>query len=143
MALLNREDLLKKDDLKVEKVDLGEDEYIYVRCMTGHERDKFEQSLMKEKTDSRGNIKGFDRAMEDFRAKLAVLTICDEKGELLLRHNDYVALSRNMRIDKLEKIIEASQKLNKITDQDKEEMVKNSDAGLEDNSSSGSVENLE
>jgi hypothetical protein len=140
--LLDRKSLLKKDVLEIVQVDLGNDEFVCVRSMTGHERDLFEQSLMKEKTDANGNLKGYDRSLEDFRAKLAVLTICDEAGELLLNPDDYTLLSRRMSIIKLEKIITAAQKLNKITEQDKEELVKNSEAAPDGSSNSGSVENL-
>ncbi len=141
MGLLSREDLLREGQLEVVKVELGNDEFVYVRAMSGHDRDVFEQSLLKEKLDEKGNLKGYDRSMEDFRAKLAVLTICDEKGELLLAAKDYPMLSKRISITKLEKIITAAQNLNKISEQDKEDLVKNSNAGLEDSSSSGSAEN--
>jgi hypothetical protein len=137
--LLSREKLLSKCDLLIEKVELGNDEFVYVRSMTGHERDLFEQSLVKEKLDKKGNLTGYDRSLEDFRAKLAVLTICDEKGDLILDPKDYDTLSRSIRIDKLEKIVEAAQNLNKITDKDKDDLVKNSEAAPDGNSNSDSA----
>jgi hypothetical protein len=141
MGQLDRSKLLQKEVLQIEKVELGEDEFVYVRQMTGHERDTFEQSLIKEKKDSKGTITGYDRATSDFRAKLAVVTICDENGNLLLQPGDYPALSANMSAKTLEKIINTAQKLNSITEEDKENLVKNSEAGLVEGSSSGSVEN--
>jgi hypothetical protein len=141
MGQLDRSKLLQKEVLQIEKVELGEDGFIYVRQMTGHERDTFEQSLIKEKKDSKGTITGYDRATSDFRAKLAVVTICDEQGILLLQPGDYPALSANMSAKTLEKIINTAQKLNSITEEDKENLVKNSEAGLGEGSSSGSVEN--
>ena len=139
--LLTKEALLAKQDLKVTKVEFEDGDYVYVREMTGHERDTFEQSLIKEKKDSKGTITGYDRATSDFRAKLAVVTICDEQGILLLQPGDYPALSANMSAKTLEKIINTAQKLNSITEEDKENLVKNSEAGLGEGSSSGSVEN--
>jgi hypothetical protein len=140
-TLLDRKALLAKEDLKVEKVDLGKDEFVYVRQMTGHERDTFEQSLIKEQKDSKGNVVSYDRALGDFRAKLAVCTVCDEKGKLLLDPKDYDLLSKNMSAYRLERIINKAQSLNNITEEDKEGLVKNSETVPVDGSNSDSVEN--
>ena len=123
--LLKREDLLKKQELKVEKVDLGNDEYVFVREMTGRERDRFEQSLIGEVKDNKGNVVSYERKLEDFRAKLAVNTLCDENGNNLLEPGDYKTLSQNMGAARLDKIVTAAQKLNKIADEDREALVKN------------------
>lgn len=125
MALLNREKLLTKEELKREKVDLGGGEYVYVRQMTGRERDAFEQSILKVEDRADGGIE-YKRAFEDFRAKLAVCTICDDKGELLLKSRDAAQLSMSMSAAKLELIVNAAQELNRITQQDKEALIKNS-----------------
>ena len=119
--LLNREALLKKEDLEIVKVDLGKDEFVFVRQMTGHERDQFEQSIISVKKDG----SGVDRKMDDFRAKLAVNTLCDEKGKLMMKQADVTVLSRAMSAARLEKIMTVAQDLNKITEEDKEELVKN------------------
>lgn len=122
-GLLDRNSLLKKEELKTEKVDLGNGSYVYVRQMTGRERDRFEQSMMKE-VRNKGKV-NYERSLEDFRAKLAVQTLCDEKGNNLLQPNDYEALSTNMSAAKLEKIVNIAQELNKISEEDKEALVKN------------------
>jgi len=140
MALLDRKSLLAKEKLEVVKVELGDD-FVYVRQMTGRERDNFEQSLLKEVKDSRGQIVSYERSLQDFRAKLAVCTICDDKGTAILQPNDYPMLSQNMSAAKLEKIVQEAQKLNKITEEDKEGIVKNSVAAPGGNSNSASVEN--
>ena len=139
--LLKRETLLKREELKRVKVDLGNDEYVFVRQMTGRERDHFEQSLLKEVKDSKGTITGFDKSLEDFRAKLAVNTLCDENGNALLLPSDYAVLSQSMSAARLEKIVNEAQKLNAITEEDKEALVKNSEAVQDGNSSLDSVEN--
>lgn len=124
MALMDRKKLLAKRELKVEKVDLGGGEFVYVRQMTGRERDRWEISLMKEDVDKEGNTV-MKQSLEDFRAKLAVNTICDEQGNLLLKPEDVDALSQNMTGAELLKIASAAQELNKITEADKEKLVKN------------------
>lgn len=139
MALLDRKALLKKEDLKIEKVDLGNGEFVYVRQMSAREKDQFEMSLMKPVYDDSGNLIRMEQTLEDFRAKLAVNTICDEKGNLILQPNDYVLLSKNISAAKLEKIVNVAQRLNRITEKDKEELVKNSEQGPVDDSLSDSA----
>jgi hypothetical protein len=141
--LLDRKILLTKEKLETVKVDLGNDEFVFVRQMTGRERDNFEQSLLKRvtKNDSRGReTVTYEQSLSDFRAKLAVCCLSDEEGNALLQPNDYIALSQAMSAAKLEKIVNEAQKLNKISEEDKDELVKNSDAGEAGNSISDSVE---
>jgi len=139
--LLSRKRLLEKEELTIVKVEFENGDFVFVRQMTGHERDTFEQSLLKKNRDAKGVITGYEQATEDFRAKLAVVTLCDEKGNLLLQPGDYLLLSKSMSAKKLEKIINEAQKLNAITEEDKENIVKNLEVGQADNSNSDSVEN--
>jgi hypothetical protein len=138
-GILNREQLLQKRVLKIEKVSLEDGNFIYVRQMTGTERDTFEHSIMEVKREN-NNIR-IEQKTEYFRSKLAVVTICDEKGELLLKPDDYKTLSDSISAKDLESIVNAAQKLNKISPEDKEEIVKNLGAGLTGNSTSVSVGN--
>ena len=139
--LLSKENLLAKEKLEIVKVVFDSGDYVYVRQMTGHERDVFEQSLLKKNRDSKGTVISYEQATEDFRAKLAVVTLCNENGDAILEPKDYPALSRNMSAKRLEKIINTAQKLNAITEEDKEEIVKNSVADQVGSSNSDSVEN--
>jgi hypothetical protein len=141
MEALDRKKLLEKEKLEIIKVDLGKDEFVYVRQMTGRERDVFEQSLLKKNKDSKGNTIGYEQATEDFRAKLAVVTVCDEEGKPILQPGDYAILSQNMSAKRLEMIINVAQKLNAISEEDKEGLVKNLGAVQDGNSSSASAEN--
>lgn len=125
MGLLDRKKLLTKQALKIEKVDLENDDYVYVRQMTGRERDNYEQSLRR-KIEGKNGVADYELALENFRAKLAVNTVCDEKGDLILHLSDYEVLSDNMSAFTLEKIINVAQRLNNITEEDKEGLVKNS-----------------
>jgi hypothetical protein len=138
--LLNRDLLLSKEKLEVEKVEFENGDFVFVRQMTGHERDVFEQSLLKKNKDSKGMIVSYEQATEDFRAKLAVVTLCDENGDSILKPEDYHNLSRNMSAKRLETIINKAQKLNAITEEDKENIVKNSVAVQDGNSNSDFVE---
>jgi division protein CdvB (Snf7/Vps24/ESCRT-III family) len=141
MKQLTRADLLTKEKLEVVKVDLGNDECVYVTQMTGRQRDNFEQSLLKKVRDNKGVVTSYEQVTDDFRAKLAVVTVCDENGTLLFEPKDYNLLSMSIGIVKLEKIVNAAQKLNAISEEDKESLVKNSGPEAADSSSSVSVEN--
>jgi hypothetical protein len=125
MGLLTRGDLLKKETLSKEKVELNENgDFVYVRQMTAHEKNVWEMSQMKKTVDAKRKVQ-YDLSLEDYRAKLAVCCVCDEEGNLLFAPEDYHELSANISAATLEKIVDVAQKLNAITEEDKEEMVKN------------------
>jgi hypothetical protein len=139
MGLLGKKELLAKQKLVIEKVDLGNDEYVFVKEMTGRQREMFERSSLK-KVASQGKPSDYEVNLEDFRAKIVVMTACDEDGNLLLTSADAPTLSINMGAARLSTIADAAQKLNKITDEDKEDLVKNSDAAPDGSFNSGSAE---
>lgn len=139
--LLNREALLVKEALEIKKVEFADGNYVYVRQMTGRERDTFEQSLLKKVRDKKGTVVSYEQSTEDFRAKLAVSTVCDEEGNLLLAFGDYALLSVNMSARKLETIVNVAQALNNISEEDKEALVKKLSADQDGNSNSDSAEN--
>jgi hypothetical protein len=137
---LNREALLVKDDLRKEKVELSKG-YVYVREMTGVEKDIWEKSMLKERPsgDKRKPVE-YEVNIEGFRAKLAVVTVCDEEGNLIFNPEDAKALNKVISASNLDKIIVVAQRLNAITEEDKEEILKNSKTDLDESSNSGSVE---
>ena len=138
---LNREALLQKDDLKIEKVELSRG-FVFVREMTGHEKDIWEQSMLKQKpSGDKNRAVEYETTLEDFRAKLAVVTVCDEGGTLLFEPKDVKNLNKVMSASNMEKIVAVAQRINAITEQEKETILKNSEAVPEDNSISGSAEN--
>lgn len=137
MALLDRKKLLSKEKVEVVKVELGNDDFVFVRQMTGRERDNFEQSLLKRVQHPDGKVT-YEQSLTDFRAKLAVCCLCDEEGNALLQPGDYPTLSQSMSAATLEKIVVEAQRLNKITEEAKDEQVKNSEAGVTGNSISDS-----
>jgi hypothetical protein len=143
MGMLDKSMLLTKQALKVEKVEFENGDFVYVREMTGKDRDNFENSILKARRDAKGDIKGYDQVMDNFRSKLAVVTLCDEEGSLLFEPTDADKLSSNISITYLEKIVEKASSLNAITPKDKEELIKNSEADPDGNSSLDSAGNLE
>lgn len=140
MGMLNRDALLKKQKLEIEKVEFENGDFVFVRQMTGRERDRYEQTLLKKVRGPKKEII-YENTLDDFRAKLAVSTLCDQEGNLLLTMKDMETLSENMSAYNLEKIVDVAQRLNAITQEDQEDAVKNLEVGQADNSTSDSAEN--
>ena len=138
--LLSREALLQRDELKIERVELSKG-HVFVREMTGLEKDIWEKSMLKEKPSGNKNRPvEYEVNIEGFRAKLAIVTVCNEKGVLLFKPEDVRVLNQMMSAANLDRIITVAQRLNAITEKDKEELLKNSETDLEESSNSGSVE---
>ena len=120
---LTKESLLTKRKLKIEEVDLGDNEFVYVKQMTAKEKDTMEQSLVK--ITKKGRKTDYEANLTNFKAKLAVCTLCDDEGNKILAFNDFNLLSESISAEMMEKIIDVAQKLNGITEEDKEDLVKN------------------
>jgi len=116
--VLSKEDILKCDDLKRELVkvpECGGD--LYVRTMSGKERDQFEAKFVA----ANGNS---EVQLNNIRARMAVLTVCDDKGIPLFSNGDALELGKKSAAA-LDRVFEVSQRLNKIGDDDVEKLVKN------------------
>jgi len=127
--MLTREEILGKDDLPKREVDVPEwGGKVFVRTMTGAERDKFETVITKFSAALKG--KG-DYSDLNIRAKLVSLTLCDEHGKRLFSDADVVELSGKSAAA-LDRLSEIAQELNKMSDKDIEDLEKNSESGLVD-----------
>ena len=116
MSLLKREDVLLAEDKKTIDVEVPEwGGTVRVSTMSGFARDRFETSLM----GAKGGVNTVN-----IRAKLAAATIVDEKGELLFSEKDVTKLG-NKSGAALDRVYNASQEINKFTDDDVEELAKN------------------
>jgi hypothetical protein len=121
-TILNRDAILSADDLKKELVPVPEwGGDIYVRALTGAERDQFEASIV----EMRGKKSVFKP--ENIRAKLAVYSVCDEGGKRLFSDADMTALSKKSAAA-LQRVFETAQRLSGITEDAVEELTE----GLEE-----------
>lgn len=93
---------------------------VFVRMMSGTERDAFEEQCTNAKEQT-GSVAGF-------RGRLAVFTVCDAEGHLVFTRNDAAKVGDLPAVD-LDRVYEAAAPLNGLTDADVEELVGNSDAG--------------
>lgn len=117
MAILKRDDILKADDLQKELVSVPEwGGDVYVRCMTGAERDKFESGII----EMRGKEQTLN--MSNIRAKLASMSICDENGKRLFKEEDVQALSQKSGAA-LDRVFAVAQRLSAITENDIKELT--------------------
>lgn len=120
--MLSAEQILKADDLaELEKIKVPEwDGFVYVRKMNGLERDRWELIASKAvDKPSQANI----------RASLCAMTICDEKGKRLFTDNQMSALGAKSGTA-LDRIFAVAKDLNKLSDEDVEELEKNSLAAV-------------
>ena len=128
MTYLSREQILKVDDLQFEDVEVPEwGGVVRVRGLTGTERDAFEESII----DQRG--KKTRVVMANLRAKLVAQSIVDEDGRRLFSERDVGALGEKSAAA-LQRVFNAAQRLSGISDEDVEELVKNSSDGQSDGS---------
>lgn len=122
MSMLTRDEILQMDDLKKEKVEIPEWKgHVFIRSLTGTERDEFEQSLwvgegMKKKQN-----------LDNMRAKLVALCVIDDKGKRLFSSTDAAALGGKASAV-LDKLFTMASKLNGLGIGDVEDAVKKSAA---------------
>lgn len=126
MKNLTRDEILKADDIKTEKVEVPEwGGDVFIRTMSGAERDDFEASLIVGKKTNLSNI----------RAKLCALVIVNDKDKRLFAEKDIFALGCKSA-KALDRVFTAAQKLNGITSEEIEELVKNSGIDQKEDSTS-------
>ena len=144
---LTKEMLLEqKDALAMEKVELKNSKgelrgFVFVREMTAKEKNTWELSLTKKLPRIGNKQQETEMNLEDYRAKLAICTLCDEQGVRLfdMKPNVIATLSEKLSASNMERIADVASALNKITKEDQDELVKNLEADQKDSSSFGSA----
>lgn len=127
MALLTRQQILAADDLKTELVPVPEwGGTVLVRALSGSERDAFEQDIVTFRREGKRTVTDTD--LHNVRAKLAVHSIVDESGARLFSIEDIEALGSKSAAA-LQRVFDVAQRLSGLSDDDVEELAKNSGAG--------------
>jgi hypothetical protein len=130
-SLLSRAAILEADDLEYEDLEVPEwGGTVRVRALTGAERDAYEASMRQQ----RG--KEFIANLANVRAKLVVRSVVDDDGERIFSDQDANALGKKSAAA-LDRIFECSARLSRLSDEDVEELAKNSEAGQSEGSISG------
>ena len=116
MPFLSREDILGIDDLKREEVAVPEwGGSVYVRVMSGTEKDWWEAANF----DDGGEILPLRQRLLNMRARMAVVTVCDEAGTSLFTLADMDVLARKCA-PALDRIWEVATRLNRISGEEQE-----------------------
>lgn len=115
MTILNREAILGANDLKKELVKVPEwGGEVYISMMTGASRDAWEQSLIASKGAN----------LENIRARLVSFTAVDENGKRIFSNDDAELLGQKSS-NALERCAKVAQKINRLSENDLEDLVKN------------------
>lgn len=122
---LTADQILKADDTIFEDVDVPEwGGVVRVKGMSGFERDKFEASI---RTDNG------KRNMDNFRAKLAALTIVDGKGKRIFTNKEIQALG-NKSASALDSVFTKAMELAGLSESDVDELTENFTEGQSEDS---------
>jgi hypothetical protein len=99
---LDRKSILAADDVRKEKVAVPEWKGdVYLRVLTGTDRDRFEESYA-------------DQKMKAFRIRFLLLALCDEDGERLFSDDEADILGKKSSVV-INRLFEAGWKLNAFT----------------------------
>lgn len=119
MSALSREDILEADDLDKREVTVEEwDGEVYIRELTGRERDAFENEILT------GDPNDPDVNTENLRARLLVRTLCDEDGERLFEDDQMEDLAEKSGAV-LGRLFEVAQEMNGMTAEEMTDMAGN------------------
>lgn len=119
MPLLSKSDILAPEDMPYEDVDVPEwGGSVRVRVMTGMEKDDWEASIYRMKSD------GVELNQENFRASLISRTLCDENGPIEFSPTEIIALGAKSSLA-LDRVFKAARRINRISKEDQEELTKN------------------
>lgn len=133
MKLLTATEILSANDLPQELVEVPEwGGSVYVRGLSGSERDQYEISIHGARVDSK------TLNMANMRARLCALTICNENGERLFNDLQIEALGRKSA-QALERVFDVARRLAGLTKADVDELAKELEGNPTERSSLGSA----
>lgn len=124
-----RDQILNADDLAKEPLVVPEwGVTVYVRAMTAAERDAYESAALEDQ-------KALNEAVADerdperrTRARLCAMTVVNEQGERIFADSDVDRLAKKSG-SALTRVLAVALRLNKMTEADVSELVKNSQGG--------------
>lgn len=132
MSVLTKEQILAAEDRVTETVPVPEwGGDVIVQSITAHTKEVWEDSLASVTMKNRKVILKQNKG--NVRAKLVSLAAIDESGALLFSEQDITALGKK-NAAALDRVFEVAKRLAGITDEDVEQLEKNSDSDLSDSS---------
>lgn len=111
--MLDRKSIFKAVDLDIKNVAVPEwGGVLCVRGLTARERDHFEASI------------GASANLDNLRARLVVLTICDTEGERVFKDSDAIELGKkNAQV--VNRLFDIARSMSGMSDEDVQELEKN------------------
>jgi hypothetical protein len=130
MTILTHDQILQANDIVTETVSVPEwGGEVLVRGLSGSERDAFEDATLEQVGKSR------KVNLANVRARLCALSIVDENGKRMFSDGEVRALGRKSAAA-LDRVFSVAQRLSGLTDEDVEELAKNSNGGQSEDSGS-------
>ena len=127
---LTRDAILGADDLPIERVEVPDwGGCIYVKTLTGTERDQFEQMATDRRAKKRFDVRGL-------KVRLIGMALCDKTGKLLFGGDSDVEQLNKKSGAALERVYKTVSKLSGLTQEDLEELAADFDEGPNANSGS-------
>lgn len=128
--MLTREQIVSADDKPIETIDVPEwGGQVGVRTISAKERDKWQDAMME------GKGKNRKMNLDNATASLCALCICDANGTPLFNRSDIEVLSAKSA-SAMNRIFTVAARLNGISEEDVEELAKNSGPTEDGDSSS-------
>lgn len=132
MGALNRAAILAAHDIRTERVEVPDwGGHVFVRTMTGTERDAFEAVMLRTRGED------IERNLENFRARLLTYCLVDEAGAPVFMAEDDAKALGEKAIPALQKLFNVATRLNAMTEQDVKELTANLKGGPSGSSISG------
>lgn len=127
MAILGRAQILAANDIRTELVEVPEwGGEVLLRGLTGAERDAYELSLATPAG------KKMVYHLKNMRARLVAMCVVDEQGRRVFEEGDVQQLGEKSGVA-LMRIWKKAQELSGLSDEDVEELGKNSESDQSDN----------
>jgi hypothetical protein len=134
LKLLSADDIIKADDLVYDYVAVPEwGGRVRVRCLTGSERDEFEDFIVV--TKGQGKHITREAKMANARAKVCSLGIVGEDGARLFNNNQIILLGSKNSVP-VQRVFEKIMQLSAMTEKEIEELGNDSVPGQSDGSTS-------
>ncbi len=137
-----RSKILQTKDLKIEPIFIEEwDQQLYIRSMTGRERDVFLKGYLVEDPEDEGKV---IQNNENYSAQVLVLTICaDPEGKERVFKDGDVELLGEKSGKVISKLWLAAQKLSGLSTEEQGEQLKNSEGVQDKDSGLDNASNLD
>ena len=133
-TFLTKKTFMEGSELHMEPLDLTAEcgGWVMIKEMTGAERDQYDAMVfgkVKDKDDPNMAAK----VMDNIRAKMACMTVCNEDGKRLFNLEDVKKLGKRSSIA-LDKIFDKAKEVNGMSDEEMTGLEKNFESGQSDGS---------